>query len=74
MLLKIVDPVDKTITIVKVMMLELEENSNQMKIWDYCDNVATLTAKAESDLEYCARNLYSSNRAEITATVDWETE
>ena len=72
MILQIQDSGDNITTVVNVMMVEHEEGSNQVKIWDYCDNIATVTAKNESDAERCVRNLYSGGRAQIDARIDWE--
>lgn len=72
MILQIQDSGDKITTVVNVMMAEHEEGSNQIKIWDYCDNIATITTKNENDAERCVRNLYSSGRAQVDARIDWE--
>lgn len=74
MILKITDSTDNTETIVKVMMVEREENSSEFKVWDYCDNMATIYAKDELDAKYCIQKLYSNNRAEINAEIEWDNE
>ncbi len=73
MLLQINDTKNKTMTVVQVMMFEYETDSNKIKIWDMCDNVAMITAKTSYDASSCVRNLYSNERASINdADIDWD--
>ena len=72
MVLQVQDSGDKITTVVNVMMAEHEEGSNQIKIWDYCDNIATIITRNENDAERCVRSLYSSERAQVEATINWE--
>ena len=72
MILQVQDSADNITTVVNVMMAEHEDGSAVVKIWDYCDNIATVQTKSESDAERCVRNLYSGGRAQVDASINWE--
>lgn len=73
MLLQINDTKAKSITVVKVMMLEYEEASDTIKIWDMCDNIAMVKAKSAYDASSCVRSLFSNERATLNdAEIDWD--
>lgn len=71
MLLQVNDK--KTTTVVTVMMFEYEADTNKIKIWDMCDNVAIVTTKTPYDASSCVRSLFSNERASLNdADINWD--
>jgi hypothetical protein len=72
MILKLHDANDKCTSIINVMTIEHDDGSSKIKIWDHCDNTATITAKSVVEADRCVNSLYSNGKAEIEAFIDWQ--
>ena len=70
MILQITDK-KKSITVVNIMMFELDDESAVMKIWDFADNTASVQFENAYRAEQCVRNLFSSGKASAEGEIVW---
>lgn len=71
MLLKVTDPRDGSTTILQVTMIDYEERSSELKIWDSFNNSAIVRMEDDRNVLSCANYLFENGKAQTYGVIVW---